>query len=109
MTKRCFISTVSLFVVLFGGFTLALPSSHAADNTIADPPTLAQELEQVTTSDGMVFLAVSPEEAFLPTASTFPAKNSSVTDIATAFGYTLLPFEQITAIAPATMVLLNNP
>ena len=87
---------------------LGLP--HPSIGTAAPLPkklTLAQALTAAPPpADGLV-LTVSAETVTLPDGTASPPAGTSLADITSAFGDKTVSFGSITAIAPATMVLLN--
>ena len=69
--------------------------------------TLAQALAAMPPADGL-WLTVSAEQVTLPDGAEPPTADANLSGIAAAFGDQTAAFGAVTAIAPQTMVLLNN-
>jgi hypothetical protein len=75
-----------------------------------DPITLAQALRKAPVSETQVTLTVGSEAAYLPQEALAPSPEAKAPAIAAAFGFLAYDFHDVTAIAPATMTVLNtNP
>lgn len=91
-------------VLFLASALLALP----ADTQTAKPKlTLAQALKTLPAADTLV-LTVGAEKVTLPDGIEPPPTGASAGDIAAAFGEITQRFGAVTAIAPATMTLLNT-
>ncbi len=82
-------------------------SGQTPPATAPKPPTLASVLAGVP-PPVTVLLAVGAERVSLPKDAALPPALSSADDIALAFGYKTQTFGTVTALAPATMVVLNE-
>ena len=71
------------------------------------PTTLAEALRGVGTS-GETALAVDVDKTLPAPGAALPPTGSRVTQIAPAYGYTTRRYGGVTAVAPATMTLLND-
>lgn len=97
----------ALFVALMSGARVT--NAQAPPAAGLKPPTLASVLPSVL-SPGGVLLAVDAERVALPKAAALPPPTATLDDIARAFGLQTRAFGAVTALAPATMVVLNeNP
>lgn len=97
---------------LLAVFALLTPCASAINAQTAPaappkPPTLASVLASVP-PPANVLLAVGAERVLLPKNAALPPDSASVDDIAQAFGYETQTFDTVTALAPATMVVLNE-
>lgn len=71
------------------------------------PPTLASVLASMP-PPANVLLTVGAEHVNLPKNAVLPTASGGLDDIAQAFGYETRAFGTVTALAPATMVVLNE-
>ncbi len=99
---------------IFAAFILLLPGAcgaNAQTPPVVPPrlPTLASVLVSVPPPAG-VLLVVGAESVTLPNDASLPTAPASADDVAQAFGCETHTFGMVTAVAPATMVTLNeNP
>ena len=101
---------VGLSLVLFG--VSSVKAQDASDSVgqaqTIKPTTLANALRELGTT-GETALAVGVERTRLSPGATLPPAGSRVTQIAPAYGHTTRRYGSVTAVAPATMTLLNIP
>ena len=89
-------------------FSLTLTPSAATPPPA--PPTLAQALLTAPPPTHGPLLTIGAEHVPLPPGTEMPTADASLADIASAFGQRIDTFGNITVIAPATKVALNeNP
>lgn len=95
-----------LYAALF-----ALPAGAQTPKPAAPPPpklTLAQALSVLPPPKNGLLLTVGAEKFTLPDGTDAPPAGALLADIAGAFGEITPSFGPVTAVAPATMVLLNT-
>ncbi len=93
------------------GVLSALPAGAQTLKPAAPPPkklTLAQALSALPPPKDGLLLAIGAEKVALPDTAPPPPADASLADIAAAFGEITPSFGPVTAVAPATMVLLNT-
>lgn len=89
--------------------TFALPADAQMAKPAAPPKlTLAQALQALPPPADGLLLAVAAEKVTLPGNAEPPPAGAAVGDIAAAFGSITQRFGTVTAVAPATMTLLNT-
>ena len=98
------------FCVLALAAFFSLPAAAQTARPAAAPPklTLARALKAVPTPADGLRLTVSAETVTLPDGTEAPPTGTSLADTSAAFGDQAVSFGTVTAIAPATMVLLNT-
>lgn len=87
-----------------------LPLRAMAADSPADPPaiTLAQVLPTVQPPKDGVAMVIGANKTTLPEGATLPSSGLSLRDCADNFGLVTRTFGSVDAIAPSTMVVLNN-
>jgi hypothetical protein len=95
-----------LAIFAISGFRPA-PASGQESNAAAQPPNLRAALLQAAAPEEGLTLAVGADKVLLPRGAAMPGPQSPISQTATAFGQIMKRFGRITAVAPATMTVLN--
>jgi hypothetical protein len=97
------------FVSLATSAALVSFVATAAAPAFAQDPTLASALAASTPRSDTLALAIGADKVRLPKGVTLPPPAASPLQVGRAFGLLVRPFGEVTAIAPATMVILGTP
>ncbi len=100
-----------LILLVFCIVLSTLPAVAQTPQPAAPTPkklTLAGALSALPPPGDGLLLTIGAEKVALPDGTDAPPAGSSLADIAGAFGEITLSFGPVTAVAPATMVLLNT-
>ena len=86
----------------------AFPAGQALAAPAPAPPSLASALAAIKPPADGVILTVGAAQCSLPSDETFPAPGATLQAVTNTFHKTLRTFGPVSAVAPATMTLLNT-